>query len=338
MSGSTAPQEQPSEARPFVRAVRKIKCAAMVHSLARSWQGWASEHSDRQDTIPSGWMPSSVCEGEESSVPIKLTVKPRVVEADADGGSQIKTSAVAKRATPKPSEGGGDLVSALKERIMAPEEPGTKDFLGSGSPTRRRQVRALAQQNQNQEKNLGSRSSSLDTEDSGLGEEASSSSNNSDSRPELKKQPSRPKIKVSTMSDIKNRWQQWSSQHMEGQKLNPFSEEFDYEHAMANRLQKGDSGYGRPKEGSRTAERGERAQKHVHREMEEMCFIIRDMGLTDKQGLVYITFGRLFDRYVKISDKVVGILLRCRKHKMVDFEGEMLWKGQDDHVIISLRD
>ncbi|XDV35318.1 hypothetical protein PO909_005289 [Leuciscus waleckii] len=60
------------------------------------------------------------------------------------------------------------------------------------------------------------------------------------------------------------------------------------------------------------------------------------MGQRDEEGFICISFGRLFDRYVKISDKVVGILLRCRKHKMVDFEGEMLWKGQDDDVIIKL--
>ncbi|XP_067094989.1 actin-binding Rho-activating protein [Osmerus mordax] len=346
MSGIAAPQDPKPEARPFVRAVRKIKCAAMVHSLARSWQGWATEHSDRQETIPSGWMPSSVTEGEEGSETnskVKLTVKPRMVATNEDGGSQIRTSAVTKRAATKPSEGGGNLISALKERIMAPEDPGAKDFLGGGSPTRRRQVRALALQSQNQDQDqdrkLGSRSSSVDTEDSGLGDEALLAGNSSDSRPALlKKQPSRPKIKVTNMNDIKSRWQQWSQQHVEGQKLNPFSEDFDYEHAMSQRLQKGDAGYGKPKEGTRTAERGDRAQKHVQREMEEMCFIIRDMGLTDKQGRVYITFGRLFDRYVKISDKVVGIALRCRKHKMLDFEGEMLWKGQDDHVIITLKD
>lgn len=145
-------------------------------------------------------------------------------------------------------------------------------------------------------------------------------------------------IKIATMGDIKSRWQQWSKQHLEGQKLNPFSEDFDYEYAMSQRLQKGDSGYGRPKDGSKTAERGDRAQKHIHREMEEMVWLIRDMGFKDKEGRTVISFGRLFDRYVKISDKVVGILLRCRKHKMLDFEGEMLWKGQDDDVIITLRD
>ena len=145
-------------------------------------------------------------------------------------------------------------------------------------------------------------------------------------------------IKVTTTGDIRNRWQQWSVKHMEGQKLNPFSEDFDYDHAMSQRLQRGDDGYGKPKEGSKTAERGERAQRHVHKEMEEMVWIIQEMGDKDRQGHTVVTFGRLFDRYVKISDKVVGILLRCRKHKMLDFEGEMLWKGQDDHVVISVRE
>ena len=143
---------------------------------------------------------------------------------------------------------------------------------------------------------------------------------------------------MTTTGDIRNRWQQWSVKHIEGQKLNPFSEEFDHDHAMAQRLQKGDSGYGKPKEGSKTAERGERAQRHVHKEMEEMVWIIQEMGDKDRQGNTVVTFGRLFDRYVKISDKVVGILLRCRKHKMLEFEGEMLWKGQDDHVVISVRE
>lgn len=145
-------------------------------------------------------------------------------------------------------------------------------------------------------------------------------------------------IKVTTMGDLKNKWQQWSEQHIEGQKLNPFSEEFDHQHAMAVRLQKGDAGYGRPKEGSKTEERARRAEKHIHREMEEMCYIIRDMGARGQDGKVRVTFGRLFDRYVKISDKVVGILLRCRKHGMVCFEGEMLWQGQDDDVVITLLD
>uniref|UniRef100_A0A8C2WCY3 Costars domain-containing protein n=1 Tax=Cyclopterus lumpus TaxID=8103 RepID=A0A8C2WCY3_CYCLU len=40
--------------------------------------------------------------------------------------------------------------------------------------------------------------------------------------------------------------------------------------------------------------------------------------------------------YVRIFDKVVGILMRTRKHTKVTFEGEMLWQSQDDGVIITL--
>lgn len=38
--------------------------------------------------------------------------------------------------------------------------------------------------------------------------------------------------------------------------------------------------------------------------------------------------------YVHISDKVVGLLLRARKHKLVDFEGEILFQRRDDNVPI----
>ncbi|KAK5911899.1 hypothetical protein CesoFtcFv8_001828 [Champsocephalus esox] len=353
MSSGGTSTVSPQEPQAFKRAVRKIKCAAMVANLAKSWQGWATEHSDIQDAIPSGWMPDSVEGVDEKarSREVKLTNPPRVFTADASDSSGIRTGSVAKSVQPKRSEcSSSSVVNAIRGKMEAgPEE--SKPFLGNESPTRRRQMRALQTAADGsirdktrllQDKKLGSRSSSLDTEDSGLGEEAGLSDNN-ESKTELgdilsKKQTNRPKIKITTTGDIKNRWQQWSQQHLVGQKLNPFSEEFDPEYAMAQRVRKGEDGYGRPKDGSKTAERGDRAQKHVHREMEEMVWIIKDMGIKDKEGRTMITFGRLFDRYVKISDKVVGIALRCRKHKMLDFEGEMLWKGQDDDVIISVRD
>uniref|UniRef100_A0A8D3DJQ5 Actin-binding Rho-activating protein n=1 Tax=Scophthalmus maximus TaxID=52904 RepID=A0A8D3DJQ5_SCOMX len=359
MSSGGTTTVSPHEPQAFKRAVRKIKCAAMVANLAKSWQGWATEHNDKQDSIPCGWMPSSVedVDKRERKHVVKLTANQRLIAEDASdtGGSKIRTGSVTKTVQPKRSEcSSSDVVNAIRGKMES--GPGeSKPFLGNESPRRRRQMRALqsagagggggggAVQDRKlmlQEKKLGSRNSSLDTEDSGLGEEAGLS-DNSESKTEqgdMQSKTNRPKIKINTMGDIKSRWQQWSQQHVEGQKLNPFSEEFDQEYAMTQRLRKGDSGYGRPKDGSRTAERGDRAQKHIHREMEEMVWIIRDMGLQDREGRTAITFGRLFDRYVKISDKVVGIVLRCRKHKMLDFEGEMLWKGQDDDVIITLRD
>ncbi|XP_051563294.1 actin-binding Rho-activating protein-like [Myxocyprinus asiaticus] len=334
--------------RPFNRAIRKIKVASTVTSLAKSWQSWANDHTGKQDTIPSGWMPDTIIEDEKEKQKekseMKLLVTPRVISVNGENSSdKIKTGTVTKAIIPKITECGKDIVSTIKEKINTNQlvSEDTKNFLGNESPTRRRicggKAGALAKVlGQKDEKKMGSRSSSVDTEDSGLGEEASLSDNSDQNENEPKKHVSRTKIKVTTMGDLRSRWQQFAENHIEGQKVNPFSDDFDYEHAMAVRLLKGDAGYGRPKEGSKTAQRADRAQKHIYREMEELCFIIRDMGQQDKQGRIYVNFGRLFDRYVKISDKVVGILLRCRKHKMVDFEGEMLWKGQDDDVKITL--
>ncbi|XP_045915551.1 actin binding Rho activating protein b [Micropterus dolomieu] len=142
--------------------------------------------------------------------------------------------------------------------------------------------------------------------------------------------------KYSAVGNLKSRWQNWATEHTVTQKLNPFSEYFDYDYSMSLRLQKGQEGYGRPKEGTQTAERAKRAEQHIHREIDDMCYVIRTMADPDPDGKTRITFGQLFDRYVRISDKVVGILMRARKHGKVAFEGEMLWQGQDDGVIITL--
>ncbi|XP_077600098.1 actin binding Rho activating protein b [Stigmatopora nigra] len=142
--------------------------------------------------------------------------------------------------------------------------------------------------------------------------------------------------KFSSVGKLKSRWQNWATEHTDNQKINPFSEYFDFGYSMSLRLQKGQDGYGRPKEGSKTAERAKRAEKHIHGEIADMCYVIRTMADPDHDGKTRVTFGELFDRYVRISDKVVGILLRARKHGKVHFEGEMLWQGQDDGVIITL--
>ena len=53
-------------------------------------------------------------------------------------------------------------------------------------------------------------------------------------------------------------------------------------------------------------------------------------------GVRSIKFGRLFEIYVRISNKLVGVLLRARKHGLVHFEGETLFQGRDDDVRVSL--
>lgn len=206
MSSSSTTTVSPQEPQAFKRAVRKIKCAAMVANLAKSWQGWATEHSDQQDAIPSGWMPAVI--GEEDKKEVKLTVTPRVIVADADGGNKIRTGSVNKTVQPKRSECGSDVVNAIRGKMeSAPEE--SKRFLGNESPTRRRQLRALQSAGGEaggiqdrklmlQEKKLGSRSSSVDTEDSGLGEEMGLSDNGEPKAEQSdvlsRKLPNKPKV------------------------------------------------------------------------------------------------------------------------------------------------
>lgn len=203
----------PKESQTFKRAVRKMKCAGLVANLAKGWQGWANERSEKQDNIPSGWMPSSVEESvsKEQKNAVKLTVTPRVITAD-DGekpGTQIRACSITKTVQPKRSECSSvDLVNAIRDKMESgPEE--SKRYLGSESPTRRRHMRALQDGGGGgviqerklmlQEKKLESRSSSVDTEDSGLGEE-NGLSDNGEAKAEQeelqpKKQTNRPKVK-----------------------------------------------------------------------------------------------------------------------------------------------
>ncbi|XP_069322203.1 actin-binding Rho-activating protein [Eulemur rufifrons] len=282
---------------------------------------------------------------------------------DAAEVSHIKRKEVTKTVVSKAYERGGD-VTHLSHRYEdgdmpnsgQPEHEIDRILHSHGSPTRRRKCGNLVSELTEGWKVMEQeeptwRSNSIDTEDSGYGGE-------DEERPEqdrvqvaaarikrpLHSQANRfteklnckAQQKYSQVNNLKGRWQQWADEHIQSQKLNPFSEEFDYELAMSTRLHKGDEGYGRPKEGTKTAERAKRAEEHIYREIMDMCFIIRTMARHRRDGKIQVTFGDLFDRYVRISDKVVGILMRARKHGLVDFKGEMLWQGRDDHVVITL--
>lgn len=214
MSSGGIAAAPPKESQTFKRAVRKIKCGGLVASLAKGWQGWANQHSEKQDTIPSGWMPSSVEEGastEQKNV-VKLTVTPRVITADhgEKPATPIRARSIAKTVQPKRSECSSlHLVNAIRGKMESGAEE-SKRYLGGESPTRRRHMRALREGGGGggviqerklmlQEKKLESRSSSVDTEDSGLGEETGLS-DTGDAKAEQeelqpKKQTSRPKVK-----------------------------------------------------------------------------------------------------------------------------------------------
>lgn len=136
------------------------------------------------------------------------------------------------------------------------------------------------------------------------------------------------------VGDRINKWKVHEQQHKEKQLVNPFSE---WEGASTRaKLSKDDKNYAKPVEGSMTAIRGQAAGQRISNEIKELIQIIQVMGQRGEDGLCRITFKRLFDIYVKISNKMVGIMMRARKQGLIDFEGEMLWQGRDDHVVITL--
>ncbi|XP_015205225.2 actin-binding Rho-activating protein isoform X1 [Lepisosteus oculatus] len=139
-------------------------------------------------------------------------------------------------------------------------------------------------------------------------------------------------ICVSTVEGLKLSWQRWSNDHSEYQKHNPFSTN----RTLMVKIQKGEESYGRPKEGSKTEQRGKDAHTHIGKEVQELCSIIKSIGESREDGRTVVEFGKLFERYVTISNKVVGVLLRARRQGLVAFEGEMLWQGRDDFVLITL--
>lgn len=94
----------------------------------------------------------------------------------------------------------------------------------------------------------------------------------------------------------------------------------------------------RPKPGSLTEYRGMKANIQVYGEMVELCQTIHEFGkpVDDEPELRQITFKEIFDIYVNINDKVVGLLLRARKHELLTFEGECLFQKFHDQVPIYL--
>ncbi|KAK6491523.1 actin-binding Rho-activating protein-like [Huso huso] len=354
--------------------IKKLWTISMVCSLTKSWQQWASENENKHASEPSGWAPHAEKEekpkqykkrsGDQTTGSIQKAFQ-STEKLEGDSGkepleSKIRSKQVTKTITSKVQEKGSDI-SFLTNRYENETNEADKILYGNKSPTRRRKCSNLVSELTKGWKDMENedhktRSNSIDTEDSGFLEgdeemEISEKQEETAYSPVRIKRPSTTLVnkdvdeakrinllakKHSPVGNLKSRWQNWAEQHTVTQKLNPFSENFDYSMSMATRLHKGDEGYGRPKEGSKTAERAKRAEAHIHREISDMCFIIRTMEDPGPDGKIRVNFGQLFDRYVRISDKVVGILMRARKHGKLHFEGEMLWQGRDDHVVITL--
>ncbi|GJQ75215.1 hypothetical protein Trydic_g22053 [Trypoxylus dichotomus] len=139
----------------------------------------------------------------------------------------------------------------------------------------------------------------------------------------------------SRLSDKIAKFNAKADDHVKKQSINPFST--DSVKDMTKRQFSGDE-YGRPVKGSLTESRGCRASALVYKEMLQLCEIIHDYGetISEDDPRKVICFGDLFSMYNTISNKLVGILLRTRKHKIIDFEGECLFQRRDDDVPIIL--
>lgn len=348
--------------------IKKLRAISAVCNLARSWQKWVTDNEEKQASEPSGWAPGCP---EDPKDAIKEAARKRLAQKaflsqthknksqdgeEATGESGIKTAQVMKTVT-RDAQEKSTGIEFLTKRICKDTATDELDKMlnKKESPTRRRKCTNMVSElmkgwkDMEKEKET-TKDECVDYEPSEEKRDLQLGINQEDNSVRIK----RPSVsgskkdvedankinalskKYSTVGNLKSRWQTWASEHSINQKLNPFSEDFDYEYSMSTRLRKGEDGYGRPKEGSKTAERARRAEAHIHREIDDMCFVIRTMADPDPDGRTRVTFGELFDRYVRISDKVVGILMRARKHGKVAFEGEMLWQGQDDHVIITL--
>ncbi|KAG7212130.1 hypothetical protein KM043_012477 [Ampulex compressa] len=140
-------------------------------------------------------------------------------------------------------------------------------------------------------------------------------------------------VMFESLSDKVAMFNQYANKHKDGQSKNPFTSGLNLERPKFSKEE-----YGRPAAGSLTDIRGRKANAHILKEIMELCEVIYREGTPcrDQPEITGITFGDLFNIYTHISDKCVGLLLRARKQKLVDFEGECLFQRRDDDVPIFL--
>lgn len=153
--------------------------------------------------------------------------------------------------------------------------------------------------------------------------------------------PIQRRSRSSSLTDLISAFDTKAQAHSDLQKVTAFSGQFDKNHKPTFSKDE----YGKPIPGSMTEFRGAEAQARVCTEMKELCEIINEYGKTPCKSLLppelqnatkVILFGELFTIYTVISDKLVGILLRTRKHQLTYFEGEVLFQKRDDDVPVFL--
>ncbi|KAL1116522.1 hypothetical protein AAG570_004994 [Ranatra chinensis] len=147
------------------------------------------------------------------------------------------------------------------------------------------------------------------------------------------------------LTDRINKLNERINKHLDSQRHNPFSANFDRSRSPSPRPS--DPDYGRPVAGSKTDERGRKAKSHITKEILELCAAIHDLAaynreLTSRNDRAptgedelqdVVTFGELFQYYClcvqvysNINNKVVGLLIAAKKKGILYFEKEMLFQ------------
>jgi len=137
----------------------------------------------------------------------------------------------------------------------------------------------------------------------------------------------------SSVGSLSKVWQTRTNNFQASQKLNPWSGDYAGDRKWDPKCKES---YAQPV--GKTRERWKKGNAYINKEINMMVEIIQAMGERDENGNIFVYFGRLFDRYAKISTNLVGYLIRARRRGMLHFEGEMLWQRQDDDAVITLSD
>ncbi|XP_034935627.1 actin-binding Rho-activating protein-like [Chelonus insularis] len=140
-------------------------------------------------------------------------------------------------------------------------------------------------------------------------------------------------VMFESLSDKVALFNRQANNHISSQSRNPFTTGMNLERPKFSKEE-----YGRPAAGSQSDIRGRKATAHILKEILELCDVIYQNGqpCRDQPEITAIRFGDLFNIYVAISDKCVGLLLRARKQGFVEFEGECLFQRRDDDVPVFL--
>ncbi|KAJ8905476.1 hypothetical protein NDN08_001983 [Rhodosorus marinus] len=77
---------------------------------------------------------------------------------------------------------------------------------------------------------------------------------------------------------------------------------------------------------------------NVEKEVREVVGFIKELGKPNAKGQYVLTFGDYFncDDVQNTLENPFATLRAAKKRGVIDFEGEMLWQGQHNHVELIL--